>query len=133
MRSTASPRRRDFRRGCVDRGDHVELAKAYGHTHRGHHVAKAIDNTWFAIASGTEGFTALAVINLIEEGRLDPATPARSGMSPSMPPLPRAHLPAEAAGALLKALEDQARWTAVSRRFRTHVGPCQAVTGSPLR
>src|SRR6266487_673460 len=57
----------------VDRGGAVQLAKAYGLAHRGCHTANTVD-TRFAIASGTKGLTALTVMSLIEEGRLEPAT-----------------------------------------------------------
>ena len=36
-------------------------------------------DTQFAIASGTKGLTALAVVSLIEDGTLELATPARFG------------------------------------------------------
>ncbi|MDQ3028590.1 MAG: beta-lactamase family protein [Actinomycetota bacterium] len=61
----------------VDRGDVVEFAKAYGLAHRGCNLANAVDGQ-FGIASGTKGLTALTVVNLIEQGRLDLATTARS-------------------------------------------------------
>jgi CubicO group peptidase (beta-lactamase class C family) len=61
----------------VDRGDGVLLAKAYGLAHRGCHMANTID-TQFAIASGTKGLTALTVVTLFEDGRLEPTTTARS-------------------------------------------------------
>ena len=68
----------------VDRGDDVELAKAYGHAHRGYGIANQVD-TQFAIASGTKGLTALAVVSLIEDGRLDLATTARSVLGEDLP------------------------------------------------
>jgi CubicO group peptidase (beta-lactamase class C family) len=68
----------------VDRDDRVELAKAYGLAHRGLQVANAID-TQFAIASGTKGLTALTVVSLIEQGRLQPATTARSVLAGDLP------------------------------------------------
>jgi CubicO group peptidase (beta-lactamase class C family) len=61
----------------VDRGNELELANAYGLAHRGHGIANTVD-TQFAIASGTKGFTAVAVATLIEEGLLDLSTTARS-------------------------------------------------------
>src|SRR5215213_2785599 len=63
----------------VDRGDGVELAKAYGLADRGHQVAATVD-TQFAIASGGKGLTALTVVSLIEASELDLATTARSGI-----------------------------------------------------
>lgn len=61
----------------VDRGDEIELVKAYGLAHRGFHIPNAVD-TRFAIASGTKGLTALTVMTLIEDGRVEPSTTARS-------------------------------------------------------
>jgi CubicO group peptidase (beta-lactamase class C family) len=61
----------------ADRGEEVQLAKAYGFAHRGHDVANTTD-TRFCIASGTKGLTALTVMTLIEEGVLKLTTTARS-------------------------------------------------------
>ena len=61
----------------VDVSDRVVVAKAYGLAHRGCGIPNTVD-TRFAIASGTKGLTALTVVTLIEEGRLELATPARS-------------------------------------------------------
>lgn len=61
----------------VDRGDNVELAKAYGMAHRGLQVANTID-TQFGIASAVKGMTALAVVSLIVDGALELSTPARA-------------------------------------------------------
>src|SRR5664279_1032115 len=68
----------------VDHGDDVLLARAYGLAHRGYGIANTVD-TQFAIASGTKGLTALAVVSLIEEGRFDTATSARSVLGPDLP------------------------------------------------
>jgi CubicO group peptidase (beta-lactamase class C family) len=68
----------------VDGGDDVLVAKAYGFAHRGFGVANTVD-TRFAIASGTKGFTALAVMSLIEEGRLSLTTTARSVLGEDLP------------------------------------------------
>jgi CubicO group peptidase (beta-lactamase class C family) len=68
----------------VDRGGDVQLAKAYGLAHRGHGVPNAID-TQFGIASGTKGLTALTVVSLIEEGRLEMTTTARSVLGEDLP------------------------------------------------
>jgi CubicO group peptidase (beta-lactamase class C family) len=59
----------------VDRGDEVELAQAYGFAHRGFEIPNEVD-TRFGIASGAKGFTALAVVSLIQEGVLELSTPA---------------------------------------------------------
>jgi CubicO group peptidase (beta-lactamase class C family) len=68
----------------VDRGDDIELAKAYGLAHRGYEVPITVD-TQFGIASGTKGLTALAVVNLIEEGSLALSTTARSVLGGDLP------------------------------------------------
>ena len=68
----------------VDRGDEIEFAKAYGLAHRGWGIANTID-TRFGIASGTKGLTALTVMSLIEEGRLDLGTTARSVLGNDLP------------------------------------------------
>jgi CubicO group peptidase (beta-lactamase class C family) len=68
----------------IDRGAQVALAKAYGWAHRGHRVANTID-TQFGIASGTKGLTALTIVSLIEDGRLDMATTARSVLGNDLP------------------------------------------------
>jgi CubicO group peptidase (beta-lactamase class C family) len=53
----------------VDRGDEIELARAYGLAHRGFEIPNEVD-TRFGLASGAKNFTALAVVSLIEEGVL---------------------------------------------------------------
>jgi CubicO group peptidase (beta-lactamase class C family) len=68
----------------VDRDGDVELARAYGHAHRGHGIPNRVD-TRFGIASGTKGLTALTVVSLIAEGRLDLDTPARSVLGDDLP------------------------------------------------
>ena len=68
----------------VDRGETTELAKAYGLAHRGYGIPNEVD-TRFAIASGTKGLTALAVVSLIEEGRLELSTTARSVLGHDLP------------------------------------------------
>jgi CubicO group peptidase (beta-lactamase class C family) len=68
----------------VDRGDDVHLARAYGLAHRGLGVANRID-TRIGIASGVKGLTALAVVSLIEEGRLELSTKARSVLGEDLP------------------------------------------------
>jgi CubicO group peptidase (beta-lactamase class C family) len=68
----------------VDRGDEVELARAYGFAHRGFEIPNEVD-TRFGIASGAKGFTALAVVSLIEEGVLELSTPARSVLGRDLP------------------------------------------------
>lgn len=68
----------------VDRCDSVELVKAYGLANRATRTANAVD-TQFAIASGMKGLTALTVVSLIEQGRLDAATTARSVLGNDLP------------------------------------------------
>ena len=68
----------------VDRGEETELAKAYGLADRAHEIPNTID-TQFAIASGTKGLTALAVVSLIEDGALELATTARSVLGRDLP------------------------------------------------
>jgi CubicO group peptidase (beta-lactamase class C family) len=61
----------------IDQSDRIEFARAYGLAHRGFEIPNAVD-TRFGLASGAKGFTALAVVSLIEEGVLELSTPARS-------------------------------------------------------
>jgi CubicO group peptidase (beta-lactamase class C family) len=61
----------------VDRADGLEVAKSYGLANRTYGIPNTVD-TQFALASGTKGFTALAVVGLIEDGLLELATPVRS-------------------------------------------------------
>jgi CubicO group peptidase (beta-lactamase class C family) len=68
----------------VDRSGSIAFAKAYGLADRGHEISNTID-TQFAIASGTKGLTALAVVSLIEDGSLDLATTARSRLGGDLP------------------------------------------------
>ena len=58
----------------VDRGDELELAKAYGHADRAHAIPNTAA-TVFATASCTKGFTALTVMSLVEDGTLELTTP----------------------------------------------------------
>jgi CubicO group peptidase (beta-lactamase class C family) len=58
--------------------------RAYGLADRAHGVANTPD-TRIAIASGSKGFTALAVITLIEEGALALGTPAREVLGADLP------------------------------------------------
>jgi CubicO group peptidase (beta-lactamase class C family) len=68
----------------VDRGDEVELAKAYGLADRAHEIPNTID-TRFAIASGTKGLTAVTVASLIEDCSLELSTTARSVLGRDLP------------------------------------------------
>jgi len=67
-----------------DRGDEIELVKAYGLAHRGFEIPNTVD-TRFGIASGTKGLTALTVMSLIEEGKLTLTTTARSVLEDDLP------------------------------------------------
>ena len=68
----------------IDRGDEIVLAKAYGLAHRGYGIPNELD-TRFAIASGTKGLTALAVMSLVEDGTLALSTTARSLLGDDLP------------------------------------------------
>jgi CubicO group peptidase (beta-lactamase class C family) len=68
----------------VDSPEGIEVAKAYGLAHRGYEIPNRVD-TQFAIASGTKGLTALAVVSSIEDGRLDLSTTARSVIGQDLP------------------------------------------------
>src|SRR5262245_19246949 len=67
----------------IDR-DRESFAKAYGFAHRGYRVQNTVD-TRFGIASGTKGFTALAVMSLVEDGTLSLETTARSILGEDLP------------------------------------------------
>jgi CubicO group peptidase (beta-lactamase class C family) len=68
----------------VDRDGDVLLARAYGLANRSLGVPNTTD-TQFAIASGSKGLTALAVISLVEDGSLDLSTTARSLLGDDLP------------------------------------------------
>jgi CubicO group peptidase (beta-lactamase class C family) len=68
----------------VDRSGDVIVAQAYGYAHRGHRIPNTIE-TQYATASAAKGLTALAVVSLIEEGKLEWATTARSVLGPDLP------------------------------------------------
>jgi CubicO group peptidase (beta-lactamase class C family) len=68
----------------VDRGDGIELAKAYGEAHRGLEIPNTVE-TQFAVASGTKGLTAVAVARLIEDGSLNLSTTVRSVLGRDLP------------------------------------------------
>src|SRR5262245_41615422 len=68
----------------IDRGGEPELARAYGLAHRGYGIPNEVD-TRFGLASGAKGLTALAAVSLIEEGRLDLTTTARSVLGDDLP------------------------------------------------
>ena len=68
----------------VDRGGATEVARAFGLADRAHEVPMTTD-TCLAIASGTKGFTALAVLLLVVDGTLALGTTARSLLGPDLP------------------------------------------------
>ncbi len=68
----------------VDRGDHLEMAKAYGMAHREFGIPNTTD-TQFAIASAVKGMTAIAVVSLIAGGSLELSTPARAVLGDDLP------------------------------------------------
>ncbi|MEV7660156.1 serine hydrolase domain-containing protein [Streptomyces anulatus] len=68
----------------IDRGGQVEFAKAYGLAHRAYRIPNTVD-TRFGMASGSKGFTALAVLSLIEDGALKLDTTARSLLGRDLP------------------------------------------------
>jgi CubicO group peptidase (beta-lactamase class C family) len=53
----------------VDLGAERVVERAFGYAHRAHRIPNT-GRTRFAIASGTKAFTALAVMRLVEDGRL---------------------------------------------------------------
>jgi CubicO group peptidase (beta-lactamase class C family) len=61
----------------IDRAGDVEFARAYGLANRAYRVPNTVD-TRFGIASGSKGFTALAVLSLVRDGALELSTTARS-------------------------------------------------------
>jgi len=69
---------------CIERGGETELLNAYGLADRAHELANAPD-TQFAIASGTKGLTALAVMSLVDDGALRLETAARSVLGTDLP------------------------------------------------
>ena len=68
----------------VDRDGEPVYQAAFGLAQRGHEVPNTVD-TRFAVASGGKGFTALAVVRLIEQGRLALDTTARSVLGADLP------------------------------------------------
>ena len=68
----------------VDSAGGIELCTAYGFADRSHGVANTVE-TQFALASGAKGFTALAVMSLVERGTLGLATTVRSLLGADLP------------------------------------------------
>jgi CubicO group peptidase (beta-lactamase class C family) len=72
----------------VERAGEV-VAEAYGLADRAHEIANTVD-TLFALASGTKGFTALAVMSLVDDGSLSLSTTARSVLGDDLPLIDKA-------------------------------------------
>ena len=68
----------------VDLDGSLAVQRAYGLAHRGLGVPTTVD-TQFAIASGSKGLTALAVMSLVERGELGLTTTARSVLGADLP------------------------------------------------
>ena len=68
----------------VHRGGQAEFARAYGLADRARQIPNTV-RTRFAIASGTKGLTALAVVTLITEDALAMSTTARSVLGADLP------------------------------------------------
>jgi CubicO group peptidase (beta-lactamase class C family) len=68
----------------LDRHGETELSAAYGFADRGHAIRNTVE-TQFAIASGSKGLTALAVMGLVERGTLELDTTARSLLGGDLP------------------------------------------------
>lgn len=68
----------------IDLAGEIEFAKAYGLANRTYQVPNTVD-TRFGIASGSKGFTALAVLSLVEDGALELSTTARSLLGKDLP------------------------------------------------
>jgi CubicO group peptidase (beta-lactamase class C family) len=68
----------------IDRGDVRVFERAHGFAHRALEVPNT-PTTRFAIASGSKGFTALAVMRLIEDGTIALDDPVRSILGDDLP------------------------------------------------
>ena len=68
----------------VDEGDALRCQAAYGFAHRGHRIANTPD-TRFAIASGTKGLTAVALMCLVEDGVIELGARARPILGDDLP------------------------------------------------
>lgn len=68
----------------ISRGDRLEFEQAYGFADRAHEISATVEMQ-FGIASATKGFTALAVMALIAEGRLALDSPVRTILGTDLP------------------------------------------------
>src|SRR3954447_109215 len=68
----------------VDDADGPVLAKPYGMAQRQLQVPNTVD-TQFGLASAVKGMTAIAVVSLVVDGKLELSTPARSVLGSDLP------------------------------------------------
>jgi CubicO group peptidase (beta-lactamase class C family) len=68
----------------IDRDGEILYQRAFGFANRAYEVPNTVD-TQFGIASGVKGLTALTVVSLIADGRLDLTTTARSVLGADLP------------------------------------------------
>lgn len=71
---------------AIDIGDSREYELALGYAHRASKTPNTI-TTRFGIASGSKGFTALAVMKLVEQGQVELDGPVRAILGESIPGL----------------------------------------------
>jgi CubicO group peptidase (beta-lactamase class C family) len=69
---------------AIDVGDERVLERAEGFLHRAHGVPMRADAR-IAIASGSKAFTALAILRLVEQGRLRLDQPVRELLGDDLP------------------------------------------------
>ena len=90
-------------------GDEVGFEAAYGFADREHQRPNTPD-TRFGLASGTQGFTALTVMRLIEDQALEPTTGKRYGLGFWLDPTDtRVSLEGCNAGVSFLSIHDQSR------------------------
>jgi len=68
----------------IDRDGEVLYGRAFGFANRAYELPNTVD-TQFGLANGVKGMTALTVVSLIADGRLDLATTARSVLGDDLP------------------------------------------------
>ncbi len=71
----------------IDRDEEVLYQRGFGFANRAYEVPNTVD-TQFGIASGVKGLTALTVVSLIADGRLELTTTARSVLGGDLPLIP---------------------------------------------
>jgi CubicO group peptidase (beta-lactamase class C family) len=67
-----------------EQSGHVALDSAYGLADRAHEIAMTADNQ-LGMASGSKTFTALVVMRLVEQGKLELSMPARQVLGTDLP------------------------------------------------